>query len=96
MLYELYVYIIWYIYIYICTYTQDPEQTEKIEKEHRTKLTKWNDKQIVIDHDILTTQTRYINRSLFELANCIFALCDGNREHVPFRLVLQLFQRVVG
>lgn len=30
-------------------------------------------------------ELRYINRSLFELANCIFALCDGNREHVPFR-----------
>ena len=29
--------------------------------------------------------TRYINRSLFELANCILALCDGNRDHVPFR-----------
>ncbi|CAJ1419435.1 unnamed protein product, partial [Effrenium voratum] len=30
-------------------------------------------------------ELRFINRSLFELANCIHALCDGNREHVPFR-----------
>eukprot|EP00913_Durusdinium_trenchii_P000072 g66.t1 len=30
-------------------------------------------------------ELRFINRSLFELANCISALCDGNREHVPFR-----------
>eukprot|EP00434_Breviolum_minutum_P005174 symbB.v1.2.004561.t1/scaffold239.1/size255824/4 len=30
-------------------------------------------------------ELRYINRSLFELANCILALCDGNRDHVPFR-----------
>eukprot|EP00931_Biecheleriopsis_adriatica_P073398 TRINITY_DN47693_c0_g1_i1.p1 TRINITY_DN47693_c0_g1~~TRINITY_DN47693_c0_g1_i1.p1 ORF type:complete len:596 (-),score=108.37 TRINITY_DN47693_c0_g1_i1:31-1818(-) len=27
----------------------------------------------------------YINRSLFDLANCVHALNDGSREHVPFR-----------
>ena len=27
----------------------------------------------------------HINRSLFDLASCIHALCDGNRDHVPFR-----------
>ena len=33
----------------------------------------------------LTAQCRHINRSLFDLASCIHALCDGNRDHVPFR-----------
>mmetsp|Transcript_496 Transcript_496/g.1820 ORF Transcript_496/g.1820 Transcript_496/m.1820 type:complete len:678 (-) Transcript_496:145-2178(-) len=41
----------------------------------------------------------FINRSLFHLANCISALSDGNREHVPFRnskltmLLSESFQR---
>ncbi|CAE7732236.1 KIF1A [Symbiodinium sp. CCMP2456] len=30
-------------------------------------------------------ELRHINRSLFDLASCIHALCDGNRDHVPFR-----------
>lgn len=27
----------------------------------------------------------FINRSLFDLASCVNALCDGSRDHVPFR-----------
>ena len=39
---------------------------------------------------------RYINRSLFELANCILALCDGNRDHVPFRSQWFAFSSIKG
>jgi len=41
----------------------------------------------------------FINRSLFQLANCVHALSDGSREHVPFRnskltmLLSESFQR---
>lgn len=41
----------------------------------------------------------FINRSLFQLANCVHALTDGGREHVPFRnskltmLLSESFQR---
>jgi len=41
----------------------------------------------------------FINRSLFQLANCVYALSAGNREHVPFRnskltmLLSESFQR---
>lgn len=41
----------------------------------------------------------FINRSLFHLANCVHALTDGSREHVPFRnskltmLLSESFQR---
>lgn len=41
----------------------------------------------------------FINRSLFQLANCVHALSDGNRDHVPFRnskltlLLSESFQR---
>ena len=76
-----------YIYIYIydryAMHYINPKPTEQLNKLNN------------MDH-ILTILARYINRSLFELANCIFALCDGNREHVPFRLVVQLFRRVAG